>query len=249
MDEKKIGRPKKMDDAKPITFKLPAELKASLEDFAASCGKDVSEVLRECVTGLVTANKTKIANWRLKNKSVKATSATFSKPARAKKEKVVAFDDKFVGDEWQRVRTLFESLRTFNFGTDYNYFMDALGETFADLIDICELAEKNGSSRAGYRFETADGTRYAGHEAMRGYALTIMDYSGVSADDWYAATTHDLNSLCFTRRGLRTAINWILSNDGQTKWLIEYYLQENISNFTPESFLISVPVANDGGAA
>ena len=26
MDEKKIGRPKEMDDAKPVTFKLPAEL-------------------------------------------------------------------------------------------------------------------------------------------------------------------------------------------------------------------------------
>lgn len=253
MSEKKIGRPKKMDDAKPITFKLPAELYSSLKDYASSCGQDVSEILREYVTGLVAANKTKIANFRRqKNKGVKATFATSSKPARAsKKEKVAAFDDKFVGDEWQRVRALFDDIQTFNFGTDINCFMYALGRTFVDLIDICDRDEKKGFSHSGYRFEDADGCRDDGHEAMRSFALTIMNFAGVSTDDWYAATTHDLNSLKFTRRGLRAAINWILSNDGRTKWQIDYYLQKNISNFTAESFLISVPVdesiTSDGG--
>ena len=88
MDDKKIGRPKEMDDAKPITFKLPAELYFSLKDYASSCGQGVSDILRELVTGLVAANKTKIANFRRqKNTGVKATFAvtTPSKPEKPKK--------------------------------------------------------------------------------------------------------------------------------------------------------------------
>lgn len=106
---KKIGRPKKMDEAKPITFKLEAELYFSLKDYAASCGQDVSEILREYVEDLIAANKTKIANFRRqKNKSVRATFATPSKPetsppkksAQAPKKKIPAqMDDELKGGE------------------------------------------------------------------------------------------------------------------------------------------------------
>ena len=80
MDEKKIGRPKEMDNAKPVTFKLPAELYDSLKDYASSCGQKVSDVMREYVEDLVTTHKQKIAAFRRqKDKRVKAF-ATPSKP-------------------------------------------------------------------------------------------------------------------------------------------------------------------------
>lgn len=97
-----MSRPKKMDEAKPITFKLPAELYFSLKDYAASCGQDVSEILRGYVTGLVAANKKKIANFRRqKNTGVKATFATPSKPARTPRKKKAAaqMDDELKGGE------------------------------------------------------------------------------------------------------------------------------------------------------
>lgn len=90
MSEKKIGRPSQMQNPKPITFKLEAELKAAFEDYASSCGQKVTDILRTYVTGLVAANKTKIANFRRqKNKGVKATFATPepSKPAKSPKKK------------------------------------------------------------------------------------------------------------------------------------------------------------------
>ena len=97
MDEKKIGRPKEMDNAKPVTFKLPAELYDSLKDYASSCGQKVSDVMREYVEDLVTTHKQKIAAFRRqKDKRVKAF-ATPSKPetptkksARATKKKSAA---------------------------------------------------------------------------------------------------------------------------------------------------------------
>ena len=97
--DKKIGRPKEMDGAKPITFKLPAELYFSLKDYAASCGQGVSDILREMVTGLVAANRKKIANFRRqKDSAVKATFAplqpeTAQKSRSSKKKKPAQVDD------------------------------------------------------------------------------------------------------------------------------------------------------------
>lgn len=86
MDEKKIGRPKEMDNAKPVTFKLPAELYDSLKDYASSCGQKVSDVLREYVEDLVATHKQKIAAFRRqKDKRVKAF-ATPSKPETSTKK-------------------------------------------------------------------------------------------------------------------------------------------------------------------
>lgn len=80
MDEKKIGRPKEMDNAKPITFKLPETLYLDLKDYASSCGQRVTDVLREFVEDLVATHKQKIAAFRRqKDKRVKAF-ATPSKP-------------------------------------------------------------------------------------------------------------------------------------------------------------------------
>lgn len=74
MDEKKSGRPKKLKNPKTISFKVDGADYDSLKDYAASCGQTVSEVLVEYVTGLVTANKKKIAAFRRqKNSAVKAT--------------------------------------------------------------------------------------------------------------------------------------------------------------------------------
>ena len=97
MDEKKIGRPKEMDNAKPVTFKLPAELYDSLKDYASSCGQKVSDVMREYVEDLVTTHKQKIAAFRRqKDKRVKAFATPSKpetptkKPARATKKKSAA---------------------------------------------------------------------------------------------------------------------------------------------------------------
>lgn len=96
MDEKKIGRPKEMDNAKPVTFKLPAELYDSLKDYASSCGQKVSDVLREYVEDLVATHKQKIAAFRRqKDKRVKAFAPSkpetpTKKSARATKKKPAA---------------------------------------------------------------------------------------------------------------------------------------------------------------
>lgn len=76
------------------SFKLPIELDAALKDFAASCGKSVTDILVGLVAELVDANKTHIANFR-RNISKAKTVPTFTtpepakKPARASKKKSV----------------------------------------------------------------------------------------------------------------------------------------------------------------
>ena len=236
--DKKIGRPRKFDGkAKTAQVKLSEETYQAFSDFCFANGKKVSDVLFDYVTNLVAANKNFIENFRRNQNLV--NNATFPSPPSN-----ISFDTQFRGDDWMRVRTLFTSMRTFNFGTDVNPAMHGLCRMFVDLIDICERDEKNGFAHSSYRFEDSDGYRDDGHERMRSYALTIENLlHGELADgDWHAAITHDLNSLGFSRHGLRAAINYVLTHDSPTKDSIEYYLEKNISNFTPESFFISEPI-------
>lgn len=66
------------------SFKLPIELDAALKDFAASCGKSVTDILVGLVAELVDANKTHIANFR-RNISKAKTVPTFTAPEPPKK--------------------------------------------------------------------------------------------------------------------------------------------------------------------
>ena len=65
-----------------INFRCEAELKASLEDLAASARKDVSAILIELVSELVAANKARIEEFRkaAAKPIIKPTFATPSKP-------------------------------------------------------------------------------------------------------------------------------------------------------------------------
>lgn len=77
MVDKKSGRPPKLKNGVTRSFKLDAELDSSLKDFAASCGQDVSDILREFVTGIVAANAELIEEYRArKSAAIKATFAT-----------------------------------------------------------------------------------------------------------------------------------------------------------------------------
>lgn len=77
--------PRKKDESiemAAINFRCEAELKASLEDLAASARKDVSAILIELVGELVTANKARIEEFRKAAATpiIKPTFATPSKP-------------------------------------------------------------------------------------------------------------------------------------------------------------------------
>lgn len=65
-----------------INFRCKAELKASLEDLAASCRQDVSAILIELVEELIAANQNRIEEFRKAAATpiIKPTFATPSKP-------------------------------------------------------------------------------------------------------------------------------------------------------------------------
>ena len=78
---------KKKDDSvemAAINFRCEAELKASLEDLAASCRQDVSTILIELVGELVAANKTRIEEFR-KAAATPIIKPTFATPSTPKK--------------------------------------------------------------------------------------------------------------------------------------------------------------------
>lgn len=89
-----MARPKKDDSVEmaAINFRCKAELKASLEDLAASCRQDVSAILIELVGELVAANKARIEKFRKAaakpiNKPTCITPSTPKKPARTPRKK------------------------------------------------------------------------------------------------------------------------------------------------------------------
>ena len=107
-----MARPKKDDSVEmaAINFRCKAELKASLEDLAASCRQDVSAILIELVGELVAANKARIEKFRKAaakpiNKPTCITpstseTSTLKKPARTQKKKPAAqMDDELKGGE------------------------------------------------------------------------------------------------------------------------------------------------------
>lgn len=78
------------------SFKLPVELDAALKDFAASCGKSVTDILVDVVAKLIDDNKAHIANFRRnigKAKTIPTFTAPQSEPkktARSSKKKSAA---------------------------------------------------------------------------------------------------------------------------------------------------------------
>lgn len=86
---------KKKDDSvemAAINFRCEAELKASLEDLAASCRQDVSTILIELVGELVAANKTRIEEFR------KAAATPIIKPTFANPSKPAQVDESVTSD-------------------------------------------------------------------------------------------------------------------------------------------------------
>lgn len=95
-----------------INFRCEAELKASLEDLAASARKDVSSILIELVSELVAANKARIEEFR-KAAATPINKPTFATPStsetstpkktartpRKKKDAAQMDGDKVISDE------------------------------------------------------------------------------------------------------------------------------------------------------
>lgn len=101
---------KKKDDSvemAAINFRCEAELKASLEDLAASAKKDVSAILIELVEELVELNKARIEEFRKAAATpiIKPSTATPSTPKksartpRKKKDAAQMDGDKVTSDE------------------------------------------------------------------------------------------------------------------------------------------------------
>lgn len=86
-----MARPNQFKNPTTCSFKLETDDLNLLKDFASACGQDVSDLLREFVTGLVKANAEMIEEFRAqKSRAVKATfdvSATPKKSARPSKKK------------------------------------------------------------------------------------------------------------------------------------------------------------------
>lgn len=59
-----MARKKSVDEMTAISFRLPAEVKASLEDLAHLSRRDVSSILIELCSEFVKANRQRITNFR-----------------------------------------------------------------------------------------------------------------------------------------------------------------------------------------